>query len=197
MRKIITLQRLDTPEDVRRALKTVEDVLNRLANPTTDMVGGGAGGGLVSVGPQGPAGAVGPQGIPGPVGPGGAATRTSLVFITASLAPGGKERAWFTAKKALGLWLISVNTAARVIFYSSSAAQTADIGRSLGTPVEPGKGILGEFSFASPYEIETAPVPILVNREPPPSTQIYYSVTNRSLITQPITVYLTHLPLEN
>jgi hypothetical protein len=76
VKKIVTLQRVDSPESTKRAFKTLEDAINKLANtvPTTGSGGGtpgpqgepgtpGATGGAGGAGADGP---IGPEGPPGP-----------------------------------------------------------------------------------------------------------------------------------
>jgi hypothetical protein len=74
MKKLVTLQRVDTLDHAKRAFKQLEDALNRLAAGENASTAGGGGGQSASagvpgtqgpVGPQGPVGSVGPPGVPG------------------------------------------------------------------------------------------------------------------------------------
>lgn len=134
----------------------------------------------------------GPQGAPGQAGPKGDAgpgySRNDILIATGSLAPGAWERSSITMMLRGDLLIVSANKAARLILYSTAAAQAADIGRSLGTPVPLGQGILAEFSWSTPYSISVSPIARIANKDVPPLETIYYSIMNRSVTTGAITI---------
>lgn len=206
MRKILTLDRVTSAADVKRNLKKIEDAINRLALPTqasssTTASTTGApsvSGGLVSVGPQGPPGVDGAPGPQGPPGPGGLNPRDLFTFSTSTLASGATEALSIPFGKTAQLLAIIVDTVSRVRFYSSAAAQAADLSRGLGYLPDPGKGVLAEFAFGSPYQIECAPRPSLSNTEPPVAgPTLYYAITNRSLVSTSVGVSLLRVPQES
>ena len=196
VRKVVTLGPLNTDGDVRRALTDLENAINRLSNPevvtdesTADVIGSGAaGGGLVSVGPQGPVGSQGPPGSPGPEGrPGPGFVRSPMTLVTPSLAPGGRVKGQLTVAIRSNLVLITALQMSRLIFYQTAATRDADFVRSLGTPVTPGYGVLAEFSWAVPGVFYVSPLAQLVNNDSSENDTIYYTASNRSLVTTPLT----------
>lgn len=201
VRKVLTLQPVNSQQDMRRALTDIENAINRLANPevitdenTADDLGGGAaGGGLTSTGPMGPAGPQGPQGVAGPKGaPGPGFNRNVFSFGTASLASGAKEQGQFNLALRSDLLIVTANVPARLVLYQTAAARTADLSRSLGTPVPLGQGIIAEFAWDGviPYAIYTSPTPRVVNNDIGESDVIYYTATNRGLVSASIVFQL-------
>lgn len=193
VRKVLTLQSVNSQQDVRRALTDIENAINRLANPevvtdenTADDLGGGAaGGGLTATGDVGPAGPTGPQGLVGPQGkPGPGFSRSMFNFGTGVLASGTREQGQFNLSLRADLLLVSSNTLSRLILYQTANARTADLSRTLGTPVPLGQGIIAEFAWDGviPYQIYTSPTPRMVNNDIGESDVIYYTATNRSLV---------------
>lgn len=188
----LTLGILNNDKSQNIAIQEIVDKLNLLItdhNAEPDSIGGGTQG---PQGPPGPQGPIGPPGVPGPK-----YSRENTTLVTGSLAPGAWERGSFVWMLRGDLLVIQPDKPTRVIFYSTAAAQTADIGRGLGTPAPLGQGILGEFAFGSAYAITTSPIPRITNNDIPANEVIYYSVMNRSLSSGPVSVALRadHVPL--
>jgi hypothetical protein len=205
MKKRITLQRLNSPEDHRRALLEIEKTLNNLRlDDSGSIVVGGSGEVFDPAVVTGPPGPMGPQGPTGPQGPAGAdgtggsgsSTRTVVTHTTGSLANLAVEDGVIAIAKGAFLYKIEVDAACWIRFYDSAAARTVDAGRSLGTPATPGIGTLAEYSFAGAGSLGGGPVPFLKNADGTPTTDIYYSITNRSGSTTAIQIDITYLPQE-
>lgn len=177
----LTIGSLNNNQGQNIAIEEIVARLNQLIvdhnNLDNEVSTGGA------QGPMGPAGANGPKGDAGP-----GYSRQQATLITGSLAPGVTERGSFNLMERGDLLYITPDKACRVIYYTDLAAQTADIGRSLGTPAPTGVGILCEFSFNHAYQIDASPIPRVTNKGVAQTGIIYYAVTNRSLVTGTITL---------
>lgn len=181
----LTLGVLNNDKNQNIAIQEITDRLNKLITDHNELAGNAGTGTPGPQGPQGPKGDIGPPGVPGPK-----YSRENTILLTSSLAPGTWERGSFTWMLRGDLLVIVPNRPTRVIFYSTAAAQTADIGRSLGTPAPLGKGILGEFAWGSVYSITTSPIPRITNNDVPASETIYYSVLNRDLVSGQVSIAL-------
>lgn len=126
----------------------------------------------------------------------GSAERATATATTAAIADGATEDGVIAVAKTATMLSITVDRAARVIFYSSAAARTADAGRPLGTPATAGMGVLAEFSFAAPGTIECGPLPDLTNLDVSPTSDIYYAITNQSGSAGTIQVDVLYVPIE-
>ena len=79
----------------------------------------------------------------------------------------------------------------------SSAARTADSGRSITQDPSPGSGVVAEAITQSSSEtVLFTPAVIGFNDDSTPSTTVYLKVVNRSGSTQSITVTLTAVQIE-
>ncbi len=123
-------------------------------------------------------------------------SRANVTKTTASLANNATENSTVTLAKTSKLISIEADRAARVAFYSTSAARTADSGRAIGTPATPGTGVLAEFVLAAATPILASPSLDLVNGDVSPTTSIYYAITNISGSTHTVQIDLIHLALE-
>lgn len=136
---------------------------------------------------------------PGGGGGGGGFTRNDTLNITtASLAALATEVGTLDITSGVGALIkIVSNKSAWVRFYSTSAARTADAGRSYTVDPAPGVGCIADFLFpAGGSTIPVSPPMILTNLDSTPDTIVYYSVQNRSGSTTAVSVTLTVLPME-
>lgn len=126
----------------------------------------------------------------------GLASRATVTKTTGSLANNAVENGTVTLAKSSLLHSIQADRACRVVFYSTSAARTADASRALGTPASPGLGILAEFAFTAAGTTACGPLPLLANDDGPATTSVYYALTNLSGETHTVSLTLVHLKLE-
>jgi hypothetical protein len=123
--------------------------------------------------------------------------RAGLTITTGSLASLAAETSSIAmAAHTMALLTIEADRACRVRLYASTAAQTADAGRALGTSPAAGIGVLGEFQFTGAATIPCSPVAILANDETSPVRTLYYAVQNRSGSTSTVALTLNVIPLE-
>lgn len=127
----------------------------------------------------------------------GLSSRDTLTETTSSLANNAVENGTVQPAKSCLLLKVTVDRACRIVFYSTSAARTADAGRALGVPPSPGLGILAEFAPDDTTPIDCGPIVILANGDGSPSTDIYYALTNRSGATHTVQMDLVYLKLES
>jgi len=141
---------------------------------------------------------------PGTLGGGGGgitalAGRTSHSVTSVNLAPGTYDNNLnISAAKSYMLISVQVNAAAWVRLYSSAAARTADINRSVGSDPAPGSGVIAEILTTQAATQILTPFTLGGNTESPVSNVIYLTVENMDTVNnQQITTTLTLLKLED
>jgi len=127
------------------------------------------------------------------------AGRTTHSTTSVNLAPGTyDDNLNITAAKSYMLISIGVNCAAWVRLYSSDAARTADINRSVGSDPTPGSGVIAEVLTSQAATQVLTPFTLGGNTESPVSNVIYVTVENMDTVNnQQITTNLTLLKLED
>ena len=148
-------------------------------------------------GPPGPAGAdgaigpQGPQGDPGPAGAdGGFVARTTATLTTASLADDATEDNTITLKPGYRLLKVETDIAARVRIYDSTASQTADASRQIGTDPTGAHGVILDF-VTTPSVLAWWLNPAVDGYMTTATDTVPVSVTNLSGSTDTVTVTLT------
>jgi len=121
-------------------------------------------------------------------------TRQSVSVTTASLAPGAIEQDTVTMAKSANIFSVSCNNSAWVRIYCTSAARTADLGRSILNDPVPGSGCIFDGSTSS--VITCSPVPNFYNLDATPNTNCYLSIMNLGSTTTSITTIITFVPEE-
>lgn len=141
---------------------------------------------------------------PGTLGGGGGgitalAGRTTHSATSVNLAPGTYDNTLnIPAAKSYMLISVQVNAAAWVRLYSSDAARTADINRSVGSDPAPGSGVIAEVLTTQAATQILTPFTLGGNTESPVSNVIYLTVENMDTVNnQQITTTLTLLKLED
>jgi hypothetical protein len=132
---------------------------------------------------------------------GGAGTslqsRNIVQETTASLADSATGNVTFTgAAKGYVLYKIQTTAAAWVRIYTDISSRTADASRAEGVDPAAGAGVVAEVITTAAQTILISPGTLGFNNESSPVTEIYAAVTNKSGITNSITVTLTILKIE-
>lgn len=123
--------------------------------------------------------------------------RTTLVATTASLANDAAGDLTFTETGKSGRFIsIATDKAAWVTLYTSTAARTADSGRSIGTDPATGSGVLAEVITTGSQTIKITPSTGYFNDEATPVSEVYAKVVNKSGSTNTIAVSITVVPAE-
>jgi len=139
---------------------------------STDATGGGGGGGA------------------------GLTTRINAAATTSIIATGVTEDATITGFTGYALYKIATTGASWVRVYASTAARTADAGRSQNVDPAPDAGVIAEIITTGADDVLISPGAIGFSNETTPSTDIQIAVTNLDPSSQAITVTLTILQLE-
>ncbi len=123
--------------------------------------------------------------------------RNSVGQTTASIANGATDNITIVGYKSYVLMSITVDNAAWVRIYTDATSRTADSGRLEGTDPLPGSGVIAEVITTGLETILISPGALGFNNEFPVTTNIPVAVTNKSGVTQTITVTLQLLQLES
>lgn len=130
-------------------------------------------------------------------GGGGGASRSSIVTTTSSLADQASEDVVFTAAGKSGMFLtVETDRAARVVFYTSTAARTADAGRSSNIQPTSGSGVLLEVITAGLGTVVVSPSVNYFNIDSVVSSDMVAKIENRSGSSSAVEVTLQVLSLE-
>jgi len=130
-------------------------------------------------------------------GGGGGASRSSIVTTTSSLADQASEDVVFTAAGKSGMFLtVETDRAARVVFYTSTAARTADAGRSSNIQPTSGSGVLLEVITAGLGTVVVSPSVNYFNIDSVVSSDMVAKIENRSGSSSTVEVTLQVLSLE-
>ena len=124
--------------------------------------------------------------------------RTSpLSVTTSSLANGAAEFKTLTGTARSGQFIrIETSHAARVIYYSTTAARTADIARAQGTSPLTSSGVLLEVITTGVQTIEVTPAILYQNSEVGAAGELYLSITNLSGSAAAVEVETVVVPIE-
>lgn len=107
--------------------------------------------------------------------------RSTVTHTTASIADGISEDATFTTGSTSGQFIsVTVDRAAWVTLYTSTAARSADSGRSETTDPTPGSGVVLEVITSGADTIEVTPSAGFSNHEATPVAEIYAKIVNKS-----------------
>lgn len=120
-------------------------------------------------------------------------SRTQLSGTTASIPPAAIDNVDFTGGTGQGckfynLFQITSDTPAWVRLYITSAARTADSGRSQGTPPAADAGVIAEAIFTAAGTIDFTPAVVGWNGDATPANTIYVAVTNNDAGPLPTTI---------
>lgn len=127
----------------------------------------------------------------------GAVRTTAPTITAASLADGASADLTLKGVARSGQFIsVETNHAARVVFYSSQAARTADASRPLGTEATPGTGVIMEVVTTGAQTLEMTPAVMYHNTEPGAAGELYVKVENRSGSLASIAVTTTVVPIE-
>lgn len=124
----------------------------------------------------------------------------TAVFVTSSIPYLGVATGTVTIAKGYNLRSVVVSQTARLRLFATAAARTADGNRSNMTPPTPGTqhGVHADLYLDTADKLSwllSPPAPGY-NGDGPQTSTIYYSVTNLSQATGPITVTLNFTPVE-
>ena len=127
----------------------------------------------------------------------GTARIKGLSVETSSLATNASEFVTLNQTARSGQFTkIATSAAARVIFYSTKAARTADSSRQKGSTPLASSGVLMEVITAGAEVLEVTPAILYQNSEPGAAGELYVSVTNLETIATAITVAVDVVPIE-
>lgn len=207
IKKRITLQRLNTADDHRRAIQEIEKVLNNLrVDAEGNIVVGGSVESLnpvTMIGPPGPQGPPGPPGPQGPAGTGGTTGTTlaeeTLSFNVPEAAPGVWSVGEVAVHKKALLFRISADQSCIVRLYFNADLRDDDAASGRLPTTNPGPGyILAEvgLDLANGRSQFLSPVPVIYNADDPESTTIYWAVQQTMLVDVEVNVEIMILPLE-
>ena len=127
----------------------------------------------------------------------GTARIKGLSVVTASLAANAAEFLTLNQTARSGQFTkITTSAAARVIFYSTTAARTADSSRQQGQTPLASSGVLMEVITAGAETLEVTPAILYQNSEPNAAGELYMSVTNLETTATAITVTVDVVPIE-
>lgn len=125
----------------------------------------------------------------------------STAFVTPVISQGQPYQTSFQVARSFVLLSVSVSSQARVEFYSTSNARTSDVGRTVDQPIVLGSpnGLIADLNLIQPTEFSWSMSPAAVgyNGDSPTSATVYATVTNQNTSSQPVTVSITYLPLED
>ena len=121
----------------------------------------------------------------------------STAVTTSSLAAGASEDVTLPDTSRAGQFLKVESTGpAWVVFYSSTAARTADAGRPSSDDPSSGSGVLMEVFFDQAETNLITPSILYFNDEPGEPEELYAKVTNTDSSAQTITITATVVPIE-
>ena len=123
-------------------------------------------------------------------------SRTTRSSTTASLADNAAGNITINGFKSYMLLSIQTSAAAWVTVYATSAARSADAGRTITTDPTPGSGVLAEIITTGSQTQLFSPAVLGFSDETSPSTDIQVKVVNRSGSTTTITVTIKLVQLE-
>lgn len=123
-------------------------------------------------------------------------SRGTLTASTGVIANNASSDIAVIGFKTYALLKIETTAAAWVTIYTSTAARTADSGRTETTDPIPGSGVIAEIITTGAATQVMTPVPIGFNDDSTPSQNIYLKVVNKSGSSTSIAVTLTVLQLE-
>ena len=126
----------------------------------------------------------------------GLPSRTTRASTTASLAANAAGNITISGFKSYMLLSIQTSAAAWVTVYATSAARSADTGRTITTDPTPGSGVLAEIITTGSQTQLFSPAVLGFSDETSPSTDIQVKVVNRSGSTTTITVTMKLVQLE-
>jgi hypothetical protein len=129
-------------------------------------------------------------------GGGGLVSRSSANVTTITLTAGASTSTNITGFKGYALLSIQTSAAAWVTVYSSTAARTADLTRTITSDPTPGSGVIAEVITTSGTTQYFSPALIGYSSESSPSTTIPIKVYNNGASSAAITVTLTLIQLE-
>ena len=124
------------------------------------------------------------------------AARNSASVTTASLVNAAAGNSTITGWKSYMLLSIQTSAAAWVTVYTSSAARTADVSRTITTDPTPGSGVIAEVITTGASTQIFSPAVFGFSDESSPSTDIQIKVVNRSGGTTAITITMKLVQLE-
>lgn len=126
----------------------------------------------------------------------GLGSRRSIVIVTPTLNVGASMTTNVVGFKSYALYKILTTSAAWVRVYTSSAAQTADASRLLGTDPIPGNGVIAEVLTTGDTSQLISPAAIGFNDENPVTSAIFVTITNQGTVPAIIEVDLIVNQLE-
>lgn len=127
----------------------------------------------------------------------GLGTRSDVQATTSSIAAGSTGNITITGFKGYVLYKIQTSDAAWVRIYTSSSARSADSTRTEGIDPLPGSGVIAEVITTGAQSILMTPAVFGFNNETIPTTDIQLAVTNKGVVSTPITITLTIVQLED
>ena len=116
---------------------------------------------------------------------------------TGSIGAGTTTNLTITTAKTYALHKIQTSHAAWVTVYTDTTSRTNDASRLETTDPTPGSGVVAEVIVGAATTQILSPSVVGFNNDTSPSTNTYLKVVNKSGTTQPITVTLHYLQLEN
>lgn len=123
-------------------------------------------------------------------------TRTVQTVLSGSIANNGTSLRTAVGYKSYALMSIQTDAACWVTLYSSVAARTADLSRTITTDPTPGSGVIAEAITTGAQIQKFTPAVFGYNDESTPVDEIYVKIVNLSGATANITVNLKLLKLE-
>ena len=127
----------------------------------------------------------------------GLQSRTTASASTSPIANGAAANITITTAKTYALHKIQTSHAAWVTVYTDTTSRSNDASRAETTDPTPGSGVVAEVIVGAGTTQILSPGVIGYNNDTSPSTNTYLKVVNKSGTTQPITVTLHYLQLEN
>jgi hypothetical protein len=123
-------------------------------------------------------------------------TRTVQTVLSGTIANNGTSLRTATGYKSYALMSIETDAACWVTVYTSVAARTADLSRTITTDPTPGSGVIAEAITSSAQIQKFTPAVFGYNDESTPVDEIYLKIVNLSGASANITVNLKLLKLE-
>lgn len=124
------------------------------------------------------------------------ASRLSVGYTTATLAPSATETGTVALKKTSDILKIVTNYPAWIRLYGTAAQRTADASRLITQDPAPGAGVFLDASTSSSLDLVMSPIPTFSNGDGTPADVGYLSVKNLDSTSRVITVTITYLPQE-
>lgn len=124
-------------------------------------------------------------------------SRATVAVTTVALTSGSVSNLSVSMAKTYTLLNITTDNPARVEVYKNTNERAADSGRPIGTPANPGVGLIAEVVTTSgALSIDLSPQPIGSDTDSPVTSLIPIAVTNTGTGTTAIHVAFTFLPME-